>query len=397
MKEKTYVEIKGHLKAQDDLGKVYVDTTNAIHPQNMARIIARALAHEPNAYIWRIAYGNGGTEVTAANQIEYKTPNDGQSPDENTWNSRIYNEVYSEIIDDGLEVLNPDLGADPGHADVTGQRSGGGAAPEYDPATVPHVYGPGVRSNELGLTSEVVITSVLNQNEPKGQNSNDLAVGTQAFESSFVFDEIGLYSGGAVAAASSGYQNIDVDNKTSDDVTPLDSRQYGFNIVANGGTPVKITFTPPVTGGSGPAGEITYGDLCQAINENDPSWSFTGQLPVGVVMWITDAGTGSYPSIDNAQTYGYLQFKSSDTGSTSTVSVTSLVEAGSDDLWDSLGATILSAVDGSEAGVQNDPINHESERERLMTHLVFAPVMKAENRSLTITYTLTISVARTEE
>jgi hypothetical protein len=35
------------------------------------------------------------------------------------------------------------------------------------------------------------------------------------------------------------------------------------------------------------------------------------------------------------------------------------------------------------------------ERERLITHLIFSPITKAANRTLTITYTLTISVART--
>ena len=35
------------------------DQLNAIHPQNMARIFARALSNEHNYFINRVAFGNG--------------------------------------------------------------------------------------------------------------------------------------------------------------------------------------------------------------------------------------------------------------------------------------------------------------------------------------------------
>ena len=37
------VKVKGHLHIADDLGNVLVDKDNAVHPQNMSRVIARAL------------------------------------------------------------------------------------------------------------------------------------------------------------------------------------------------------------------------------------------------------------------------------------------------------------------------------------------------------------------
>lgn len=399
------VNVKGHLHVSDDSGKVLVDKDNAIHPQNVARILARGLANEQNGHIWRIAFGNGGTEVTAANQIEYKPPNDGQPPDLATWDSRLYREVYSEIIDDGLEVVNPDIGEDPGSSDFNGQRPGGGSEPGYDPVSIPHVSGPGVRSNELGLTSEVSVTCVLNQEEPKGQFLDDTSVGIQEFESTFVFDEIGLYSGGTQAAAISAYQNVEIGNKKSTDPTTLiRNSTYGFAITIDGSDDAIIKFTTPDSGGTGIGGEFTYGDLCEAFNTQDPTW-FLEELDTDPSILtacnveISDSGDGSYPTVNGSQTFGYLQFKSKSFGSESSIEVKSFTDANTIDLWgqDGLNATPVKSNLGlgSEAGVQNDPVNYTKERERLLTHVIFAPVLKSVNRVLTITYTLTISVART--
>lgn len=56
---------------------------------------------------------------------------------------------------------------------------------------------------------------------------------------------------------------------------------------------------------------------------------------------------------------------------------------------------LVPSVNGAAQGVQNAPLDPTTERERLLAHLIFSPVLKAANRALTITYTLTISVART--
>ena len=107
-------KITGHVLIEDDLGKIYVDQDNAVHPQNMARVMARSLSNESNAPIYRIAFGNGGTLTDAAFTITYNTPNDGQPPDVRTWDSRLYNETYSEVIDES----SPLLGTDPGSASL---------------------------------------------------------------------------------------------------------------------------------------------------------------------------------------------------------------------------------------------------------------------------------------
>lgn len=378
------VSVIGHLKAVDDLGTVHVDTHNAIHPQNMARIFARALAHEANSSVYRMAFGNGGTTVNAALETTFNPPNDGQSPDPNTWNSRIYHETYSEIVDE----TNSAVGTDPGSADInTGQRPGGGAVPSGDAAP------NSVVSNDLGLTSSVVIQCTLNSGEPLTQNSTD---GEFTSQNDFTFDEIGLYTSGAQALPTAGYQYINVGGRTStSDSTLVAGVTYSFNLSVDGGTIQTISFTCPITGGTGPSGEILYGDLCQALNTGDPTWSISPAAPVATVS-ITDITGGTYPTITGAQTYGFLKFESPSVGTTSAVSLTgSATSAWLNSLNSPIGATLETAVAGSAAGVQNDPTTATNERERLLTHVIFSPVVKAANRTLVITYTLTISVART--
>lgn len=394
MSDATPVTMKGHVRIVDDLNRVYLDKHNAVHPRNVARILARALANENNFGVYRMAFGNGGTITDASFAVTFKTPNDGQPPDDRTWDSRLYNETYSEIVDEGSVILNPNLGADPGSADSnTGTRQGGGSTPTSDPPSTPHVSGPGVRSRELGLTSEVIIRCVLNPDEPTGQfdNPTDAPDGP----TSFMFDELGLYSPGAPAADSSGYNDVDVGNRTSEDTTNLDSIQYSFKINVDNGGFVDISFTPPNP-------NPTYGELCEAINSGDvtwnPAWGNLNPLPAGASVSITD-NTLDYSSITGVQTYGFLKFTSPTVGATSRVELqdgtigTSMFDA----LNPPSGGVIRPTVAGRNAGVQNAPTNPAIERERLLTHLIFAPILKAANRTMTITYTLTISVARSEE
>ncbi len=65
-----HVVVKEHDKV-GDAGRVLLDQKNAVHPQNMARIFARALANESNYFIHRIAFGNGGTDIDVASNIIY--------------------------------------------------------------------------------------------------------------------------------------------------------------------------------------------------------------------------------------------------------------------------------------------------------------------------------------
>ncbi len=66
MSKKTHIglDISGHVKITDKAtGEIIFDGDNDIHNQNMARVIARGLAHEDDSYIHSIRLGNGGTHI----------------------------------------------------------------------------------------------------------------------------------------------------------------------------------------------------------------------------------------------------------------------------------------------------------------------------------------------
>ena len=372
---------KGHVTIKDDLGNVLLDKDNAVHPQNLSRVIARALSNEPNYRIHRIAFGNGGTDIDAAYTVTFKSPNDGQPPDTQTWDSRLYNETYSEIVDE----LDVGLGQDPGSADSrVGQRAGGGAYPDGDSPK------NSVQSVELGLTSEIVIKVILNPDEPSGQLTNDQT--SSSIDSSFTFDEIGLFTTGAPARDSVGGQNVDVNDKNSTEQTLLLSTEsYDFGIKVDGAiTAAIITFSPPID-------NPTYGELCEALNNQDPTWGVTQPLPKNSKVAITDTTFGTYPSIEGKQTFGFLRFTSGgDAGESSSIELSEGPHlVGDIDMFTYLpGTIVVPAVPGVNKGVQNAPTATITEQERLLTHLIFTPVLKAANRTLTITYTLTVAVAR---
>ena len=400
MQEILPIIVKGHLLIKDDLGNVLVDKDNAIHPQNIARVISRALANESNYFVNEIAFGNGGTDINAALDITFNPANDGQTPDIRTWDSQLHNETYREIVDDS----NISIG--------TGQGSASG-----DPTTVEHVSGPGVFSNELGVLSQVTVNATLNVNEPTGQIASGTVAAGSNFGSTFTFDEIGLFTDGQPTIATAGHQDVQTGlpaEVTSDtDTGLLNGITYEFLITVDSGTQTTITFTVPASGGSGTlVTDFTYGDLAEAINTGDITWNAAwggvNPLPGNATVSITDI-LGNYPSIVGAQTFGFLQFISPSTGSSSSIAlVDGTTIVGSPltivNLFDdalglnpspSTGTTIQTAVAGLAAGVQNDPVNSTTEAERLLAHITFAPVLKAATRELNITYTLTIAVART--
>lgn len=384
-KHKLEININGHVLIQDDLGNVLLDKDNAIHQENFSRIIARAVSNENNYILSRIAFGNGGTTTDAASVVTLNPPNTGVPPDTRTWDSRLYQEIYSEIVNAGNSVINPQLGVDPGSADSnTGNRSGGDSVPSNDPTTVLHVSGPGVRSVETGLTSQIIITSVVNSSEPTFTTALN----------PFSFDEIGLYTTGTQALSSPGYQNVNVGNKSSTDNTNLIANvPYTFQLSVDNGGFVTITVISPIS-------QPTYGAFCDALNTGDvswnPLWAGVSPLPAGSTVSITDT-TNNYSTITGSVTYGYIKFTSATVGSTSSIVLNhGLVNDlfASNVLAPSLAANLLSPIPGASAGVQNDPLAPQNERERLLTHLVFNPITKGPGRTLIITYTITVAAAQ---
>lgn len=359
-------KIIGHVNITDDLGNTLLDEDNAVHPQNLARVFARALANEPNSQIYRVALGNGGTTISAGNTITYKTPNDGQLPDPSGWQSRLYNETYSEVIDDASIYLG----------------SGNGTEPTNDPTGA---NAAGVRSIEQGLISLVTIDVTLNSDEPVSQDLSDN--GDPILHSEFMFDELGLFTPGAPPTNTSGFQTINLDNKNIYANTGLaPSYQYVFGISVNGGGKQLVTITTPSqgTGISGTSHYITYEDLMPLLNSVLNGY--------GVNAVITDQA-----NLVDAQ--GNLILFSTATGPNSSVVIDQTTTTAPNFLFNHLLGfeSISSPQSGKLAGVQNNSIDPTVERERLLTHIVFSPILKSANRTIRIVYTLTVAVGRTQE
>ncbi len=354
-------EVSGLIQITDTkTGEMIRETKNAVHPQNMARVIARALAHEDNHYIYRMAFGNGGTSVDASELITYYPPHDGQSPDPNTYNSSMYNQTYYEIIDDQSTLIG----------------TGPGSVPADDPPSVPYLSGPGCRSVEEGLVSKVVCECVLNASEPTSEYLTDV-IGTPGMpESDFTFDEISLYTAGAPLVATAGYNDVNVGVKyTTSETGLLPSTEYTFSVAVDGAAEVPIAVQTPSVG-SGVGGNVTYDDLIAVLNPVLSAYGCYASISSGSVI-----------------TYGFLRFTSVTAGPTSSVYVTN---QGSRPMFSNLSGFIQiePPVTGRASGVQNAPADPSTEVERLLTHAVFSPIVKTANRSFTIKYVLTISVAR---
>lgn len=383
------VSVEGHVLIEDaDTGEVLLDKHNAIHSQNMARVLARGLANEDNSIVHRIAFGNGGTFIDAASNTVYRPPNDGTNGE--GWESRLYNETYSEIVDEG----DPSFGTDPGSAGSDNIRVGGGACPADDPA------GGGVVSVEAGTKSNVIVTMYINENEPSGQlDTSTPAPLLEDDERCFLFDEIGLYSAGKPAVSTSGVSSVDVTNKTSEN----DSGLTGGTLVSVeldvDGVNYNCVLNVPESG-TGSGGALTYGDLCEGINNG--TWIVNGDpINTYVYVFITDRSNGTYPTITSQQSFGNLTFQSKTNGTSSSVNLV-CNDADPTNLFNILTSGVCGNVnvnqeDGENAGLQNDSIDPTNERERLLTHLIFDPILKSADRIIKITYTLTISVASTSD
>ena len=149
--------LQGRVRVHDtDTGKLLLDSKNAIHSQNMALVVARALSRDDNGYVFKLVFGNGGTFYNTSNVLIYKTPNTIGS------SASLYNQTYAVQVDEisaGTPVTNS----------VTSMAS---------PAPA--------------LTSLVIVTAQLSATEPLGQALADNV--TTDPEAPFIFDELGLMS-----------------------------------------------------------------------------------------------------------------------------------------------------------------------------------------------------------
>jgi hypothetical protein len=147
--------IQGFLKIYDPKsGEVFVDKKNAIHYENISICMANTLADRNIGYIYKMAFGNGGSAVDPTGVITYLPPNTtGQ-------NASLYNETYSKVVDDN-------------------------SAADTDPANnflnVVHTSGQ--------VYTDIITTCLLDYGEPAGQQAFDNSTN---FNGEYVFDELGL-------------------------------------------------------------------------------------------------------------------------------------------------------------------------------------------------------------
>jgi len=171
MNEETSLKFKGHVTIVDrDTREVLVDKDNAINFENMSQALAMSLADRPDGSIFNMVFGNGGSVVSSVGNITYYPPN------VTTANAALYNQTYSKIVDD-LNAANTDsTNCYMRVAHVTG---------------VPY--------------TDIQIVCTLEYDEPSGQlafdnaplTNNNNPSGTGSVLSEYIFDEIGLMTGGS--------------------------------------------------------------------------------------------------------------------------------------------------------------------------------------------------------
>jgi hypothetical protein len=151
----TLTNVQGFLKIYDPRsGEVFVDKKNAIHYENISICMANTLADRNKGYIYKMAFGNGGSAVDPTGVITYLPPNTvGQ-------NASLYNETYSKVVDD---------------------NSASNTDPSNNYLTVIHTSGQ--------VYTDIVTTCLLDYGEPAGQQAFDNSTN---FNGEYVFDELGL-------------------------------------------------------------------------------------------------------------------------------------------------------------------------------------------------------------
>ena len=156
-KDATGIHIEGHIKIHDPISKeIYINKRNAIHYENISIALANSMIHNGQGFIYKMAFGNGGTSIDPTGIITYLTPNTSGN------NASLYNQTYSKVID-GNSSTNAD--------------------PTRNFTEVRHVTGTNY--------SDIFVTCLLDYGEPSGQAAYDTTVNG---EHTYVFDELGLQS-----------------------------------------------------------------------------------------------------------------------------------------------------------------------------------------------------------
>jgi hypothetical protein len=147
--------ITGHVLIRDTATQeVLVNQYNAINFENFSIALAAGIAYQPEGYIQEMVFGNGAAVVTGTGTVTYLPPN------VTGMGAQLYNQTYVKVVNN-VSSLNTD--------------------PNNNFIRINH------RSGQL--YTDLIVTCLLNANEPSGQEAFDTATD---FTSDFVFNELGL-------------------------------------------------------------------------------------------------------------------------------------------------------------------------------------------------------------
>ena len=164
-KDESIVGVDGHIKIWDPIsGDIFVNRHNAVHPENMSIAIANTLISSGLHHIYEMHFGNGGTTVSGAGVVTYKSPNVNVGTDD------LYNKTYYKVIDTNDTVNNLD--------------------PANNFMSVTHVA--------VTTFTDIISTCTLDYAEPSAQDAID---NSTDMEATYIFDELGLKSKAATLGA----------------------------------------------------------------------------------------------------------------------------------------------------------------------------------------------------
>ena len=155
MNQNTHPIITGHIKITDrNTGEVLIDKKNAINYETISIAMANSLSDQGTGWIYKMAFGNGGSAVDPTGVITYLPPNViGQ-------NASLYNETYAQIVD---------------------QNSASNLDRANNNMTVLHTSG--------NPYTDILVSCLLDYGQPAGQQAFDNSTN---FNGEYVFDELGL-------------------------------------------------------------------------------------------------------------------------------------------------------------------------------------------------------------
>lgn len=180
MIEAAGVSVQGFVKIIDNHTKeVLVDTHNDVLYGNISTAIAYSLIGNPTGILGYMAFGNGGAYVTGAGAIQYKNSYGGVSSIPKLYEANLYNTIYVRKLTNGTSLSIPSDNVATNYEDIVADVTLSYNEPPSFSGTQP-------------IRQSAIEQSMLDNSTFIGTPSTTSGVSNT---NSFVFNEIGLFSG----------------------------------------------------------------------------------------------------------------------------------------------------------------------------------------------------------